>query len=80
MKRVTNKERLLNIKRQLELCVDFIKDPKVEIIKDYGSMGKIAINKNIGSDICGLYYAIEKIESLINKDKVEVIKNATIKS
>ena len=74
MERVTNKERLQSIKDSLTKGINFIKSDKVKINKDFGGMGIIEINKNIGSDLCCLYNSLEQLESLINQKKVYKIR------
>lgn len=71
MKKVTNRERLEEIRDSLEKGINFIQSDSVEIIKDYGSMGKVSINKDVGSDICYLYNALEQVVSLIDKKVIK---------
>jgi len=70
MKRVTNKERLQSIKEDLIKGINFIKSDKIKIIKNYGSLGNKEINKNVGSDLCYLYNALEQINSLLDNKKI----------
>ena len=74
MKQVTKKERLNDIKEYLIKGIDFIKQDNVEIIVNYNSMGKSSINKEIGSELCYLYRALEELESLILNQKVMRVK------
>ena len=70
MQRVTQRQRLEGIKRQLEEGLAFIDQDKVEIMMPFSSHGKVAINKQIGSDLCQLRNALDGINSLLAGNKV----------
>jgi hypothetical protein len=62
MKKSELKRVLHDVKRAYEL----IQDPRTEVICDFGTIGKKSINKQVGSDLVGLVFAIERLEEALS--------------
>ena len=70
MKTITKKEQLQNIKEDIEKGLNFIKSEKVIISVNFGSMGIKEINKNIGSDLCYIRNALDKLNNFMENKKI----------
>ena len=69
MRTITKKEQLAGIKEDLERGIAFIKSDKTEVVRLLNNK-KYAIDKNVGSDLCYLYNALDEVNNLLANKKV----------
>ena len=69
--KLTKEQKLIlnDILYRIKKVENFIQNETVSVSMNFGSMGKSEINKQIGSELCYLYQAVEKLEQFIEANQ-----------